>query len=79
MRGALVVKGLKQFGFQKKNSASYTIISLTENIQKSVDDKQIACGVFVGLEKVFDTIDYTVLLNKLSYYSIRGIAILQES
>ena len=40
-------------------------ISLIENIQKSVDDKQIASGVFINLEKVFDNVDHTILLSKL--------------
>ena len=35
----------KQFEFSKKFSTSHAIIHLTENIQKCVDDKQIACGV----------------------------------
>ena len=65
---------LKQFGFQKNFSISHAIISLIENVQKSVDDKQIATGVFIDLEKAFDTVDHTLLLNKLFYYGIRGIA-----
>ena len=64
---------LKQFGFQKIFSISHAIISLIENVQKSVDDKQIATGVFIDLEKAFDTVDHTLLLNKLSYYGIRGV------
>ena len=43
-------------------STSHTIISLIENIQKIVDDKQIACEVFIYLEKAFDTVDHTLLL-----------------
>ena len=65
---------LKQFGFWKEFSTSHAVISLIENIQKNVDDKQIACGVFIDLEKAFDTVGHTLLLNKLFYYGIRGIA-----
>ena len=65
----------KQFGFRKKISTSFhAIISLIENIQESIDNKQIAGGVFIDLEKAFDSVDHTLLLNKLSYYGIRGIA-----
>ena len=59
---------------KKKISTSHAIISLIENVKKSVDDKQIACGVFIDLEKEFDTVDHTLLLNKLSYCGIRSIA-----
>ena len=45
---------------------SYAIISLIENIQKSIDNKQIECRVFIDLEKALDTVDHTLLLNKLS-------------
>ena len=48
----------KQFGFQKDVSTSHAVISLTENTQRCVDDKQIACGVFIYLEKAFDTADH---------------------
>ena len=65
---------LKQFGFWKKFSTSHAIISLIENIQKCIDDKQIACGVFIDLEKAFDTVEHTLLLSELPYYGIRGIA-----
>ena len=49
-------------------------IYLIENTQKSVDEKYSACGGFIELEKAFDIVDHTLLLNKLSYYGIRGIA-----
>ena len=44
------------------------------NFQKCVNDKQIACGLFIDLEKAFDTVHYTQLLNKLFYHGTEGIA-----
>ena len=32
------------------------------------------CGVFVDLQKAFDTVDHNTLLHKLSLYGIRDIA-----
>ena len=32
------------------------------------------CGVFVHLQKAFDTVDHSILFHKLSYYGIRDIA-----
>ena len=62
---------LKQFDFEKKLLHQRLLsVYLIENIQKSADEKKIASGVFIDLEKSFDTVDHTLLLNKLSYYGI---------
>ena len=34
---------------------------ITENIRKALDDGNIACGVFVDLQKAFDTGDHQIL------------------
>ena len=40
----------------------------------SLDKGEFACGVFVDLQKAFDTVDHKILLSKLDHYGIRGIA-----
>ena len=47
----------------EKNVQHPAFICLTENIQRSVDDKQIVCGVFIDLEKTLDSVGHTLLLN----------------
>ena len=37
----------------------------------ALDNYKFACGVFIDLEKGFDTVD--ILLSKHNYYRIRGI------
>jgi len=64
-----------QFGFRQKYSTSYALLNLTENIRQALDDRKFACGIFVDLQKAFDTVDTNILLTKLQYYGIRGIAL----
>ena len=64
----------RQFGFRKDFSTNHAILTLLESIQKALDDGQFACGIFIDLEKAFDTVGHDILLEKLNHYGIRGIA-----
>ena len=59
-----------QFGFRQKFPASHALINLTENIRQALDDGYIGCGIFVDLQKAFDTVDHEILLSILDYYGI---------
>ena len=41
---------------------------------KALDDGNIDSGVFVDLQKAFDTVDHHVLLTKLNHYRICGVS-----
>ena len=62
----------QQFGFRPKHSTMHAIISITEKIREALDKGKFACGVFVDLQKAFDTVNHEVLLTKLYQCGIRG-------
>ena len=64
----------RQFGFRKSHSTINTLLNIVERIRKSLDEGYLACGVFVDLQKAFDTVDHTILISKLDHYGVRGIA-----
>ena len=63
-----------QFGFRKKYSTNHALLSIIEGIRQSLDNKTFSCGVFIDLEKAFDTVNHEILLRKLDHYGIRGLA-----
>ena len=39
-------------------------------MRKALDYGNIVCGIFVDLQKAFDTVDHQILLAKLNHYGI---------
>ena len=62
-----------QFRFRQYFSNTHTLINLTKNIRQALDEGKIGCGIFVDLQKAFDTVEHEVLLSKLDHYGIRGL------
>ena len=63
-----------QYGFRKQMSTSLAIIELVEEITNSLDNHEATVVVFIDLKKAFDTVDHSILIEKLYHYSIRGTA-----
>ena len=58
------------FGFHACHSIYHALISLTESIKCSLDNKKFGCRIFLDLQKAFNTINHQILLDKLKHYSI---------
>ena len=62
----------KQFGFRGNHSTNHAIISITEHIRTLLDKGDYVCGIFVDLEKAFDTVHHDILCEKIKAYGFRG-------
>ena len=69
------ILSMNQFGFRKKYSTFLALMDLVDNISKNIDGGNYSIGIFLDLSKAFDTIDHTILLDKLCRYGIRGVTL----
>ena len=49
-----------QIGFRNGYSVNHALTSLKELIRKAFDEDKLACGVFIDLQKAFDTADHNI-------------------
>ena len=61
-----------QYGFRPKHSTEHAALELIDRIINTMDTNEITLNIFIDLSKAFDTIDHTILLNKLKYYGLKG-------
>ena len=62
-----------QYCFRPKNSTKFAALQLIDRIITQLDKDEIPINIYLGLSKAFDTIDHTILIDKLKYYGVHGI------
>ena len=52
-----------------------TIAKIAAHVYQAMENKMATMSVFLDLSKAFDTIYHAIVLKKMYYYGIRGIAL----
>ena len=65
-----------QCGFRIFHSTETAVLSLTDTIRKNVDPDMLTGAVFIDLRKAFDSVNHTLLLDKIRSCSVTDTELL---
>ena len=60
--------------FYVNHNTGFAVAHLADTVCKSLENKDSLIATFIDLIKAFDTVNHEILLQKLLYYGVHGVA-----
>lgn len=65
----------KQYGFRTNKFTSLALIKFTDQVLEAMNRGNSVLDIFLDFSKAFDTIDHSILLNKLKVLNFSNISV----
>ena len=67
-----------QYGVRHGHSTELASLYIVDRINTVLDNNDTPVSIFLDLSKAFDTLNHTILLNKLKHYGITGLSLINS-
>ena len=64
-----------QYGFRSNHSCEHAVAQVVGKVLKNLENKKSTISVMLDLFKVFDTIEHSIMLQKLELFGVRGVCL----
>ena len=64
----------QQYGFRAKHSTELAALNVVDYLTYKLENGIIPINIYIDLSKAFDTLIHSILLDKMNYYGVDGVA-----